>query len=85
MMSQPLVAETYEKKGASRERLAIDMENSAIILAAVIPWNLACSIPHEMLGAGPGAVPYTVLMFMIPLCHALTGKWLMGEKRERTT
>ncbi len=87
MMGQPLVKRAYEKKGASREQLAVDLENSAIVLAAVIPWNIACSIPHQMLGAGPGAVPYTVLMFMIPLCHALTGKWFMGAKRvaERNT
>ncbi len=84
MMSQPLMKRAYEQQGASREHLAVDLENSAIVLAAVIPWNLACSIPHQMLGAGPGAVPYTVLMFMIPLCHALTLKWLMGGKERNT-
>ena len=55
MMSQPLMKRAYEQQGASREHLAVDLENSAIVLAAVIPWNLACSIPHQMLGAGPGA------------------------------
>ena len=33
-----------------------------------------------MLGVGAGAVPYSVLLYMIPLCYALTKKWFVSRK-----
>ena len=78
MLGAPLLQDAYESQGADRNRLALDLENSSIVLASVIPWNIACSIPLQMLGAGSGAVLYTVLPYMIPLCYGLT---LMGRRR----
>ena len=33
----------------------MDIENSGILIAGLIPWSIACSIPLAMLGAGNGA------------------------------
>ena len=30
----------------------------------------------QMLDAGPDAIPYMVLLYMIPLCYGVSKKWL---------
>ncbi len=57
----------YERAGKSREDLAADIENSAILLPALIPWCLPCSVPLAVLGASYAAVPYAVYVYAVPL------------------
>lgn len=76
MMGEPLLRDAYKERQISREEMAVDLENSGIVLAALIPWNIAGSIPLQMLGVGPAAIPCMVLLYMIPLCHGLTKKWI---------
>ena len=74
VLGEQLLSGVYEKKGSSREELAIDIENSGIVLAPAIPWNIAGSIPLGMMGVSAAAIPYAVLLYMIPLCYGLTKK-----------
>ena len=76
MMAYPLLRGIYEDLGHGNAELALDVENSGIVMAALIPWNIAGSVPLQMLDAGPGAIPYMVLLYMIPLCYGLSKKWL---------
>ena len=76
MMAYPLLRDVYERCGRGNEELALDVENSGIVMAALIPWNIAGSVPLQMLDAGSGAIPYMVLLYMIPLCYGLTKKWM---------
>ena len=76
MMAYPLLRDVYERLGHGKEELALDVENSGIVMAALIPWNIAGSVPLQMLDAGSGAIPYMVLLYMIPLCYGLSKKWL---------
>ena len=57
-----------------REELAMDIENSGILIAGLIPWSIACSIPLAMLGADASALPYALLLWLIPLCYLFTKK-----------
>ncbi len=68
MMGEQLLGRTY----GDREELAMDIENSGILIAGLIPWSIACSIPLAMLGAGPGAIPYALLLWLIPICYLFT-------------
>ena len=70
IMVQQLMGRTY----ASREELAMDIENSVILIAGLIPWSIACSIPLSMLGSGPEALPYAFLLWLIPACYLFTKK-----------
>lgn len=74
MMAQQMLGGVYKTEGRSREEEAVDIENSGIVLSAAIPWNIACSIPLAMLGVNAGAIPYAILLYMIPLCYGLTKK-----------
>ena len=68
MMGAQLLENAYD----DREELAIDIENSGILIAGLVPWSIACSIPLAMLGAGNGAIPYAVLLWLIPVCYLFT-------------
>ena len=71
MMGAQLLERTYD----DREELAMDIENSGILIAGLVPWSIACSIPLAMLGAGSGALLYAFLLWMIPICYFFTKKW----------
>ena len=68
MMGEQLLGRAY----ADREELAMDIENSGILIAGLIPWSIACSIPLAMLGSDAGAIPYALLLWLIPLCYLFT-------------
>ena len=71
ILSEQLLGRCY----SSREELAMDIENSGIMTAGLIPWSIACSIPLSMLGADSRAVPYAVLLWSTPLCYFFTRRW----------
>lgn len=74
IMCSDLLGKPYEKQGAESNELAIDMENSLIVIAGLVPWAIACAVPLKMLGAGISALPYAVLLYLIPLCYIFTKK-----------
>ena len=66
MMGEQVLGGAYQ----DREELAMDIENSGILIAGLIP----CSIPLAMLGADASALPYALLLWLIPLCYLFTKK-----------
>jgi len=71
MLSHQLMDSNYRNK----EELALDIENSGIMIAGLIPWCIACSVPLSMLGANAAAVPYGCLLWLTPLCYLFTKKF----------
>ncbi len=74
ILNAQILGQVYKAKGASSENLAIDIENSVITLSGVIPWSIACTVPLGILGVGPEAIPYSVLLYIIPLSYFFTKK-----------
>ena len=72
MLDQQLLQPAYDRIGASREEMAIDISNSGMIMAGLIPWSIAVAIPLSMLGVGAGALPYALLLYVLPVCYGLT-------------
>ena len=71
MMGAQLLGGSYD----NREELAMDIENSGIMIAGLIPWSIACSIPLAMLGAGNGAILYALLLWLVPGCYLFTKRF----------
>ena len=84
MMGAAMLRDAYEKRGASREELAIDLENSGIVTAGLIPWSIANSIPLAMLGASANATLYAALLYLIPICYLFTKRWFYPGKEVLT-
>ena len=82
VVAPQLLEETYRQEGGGDDELALDIENSGIILSPLIPWNIAGSIPLAMLGADASAIPFAVLLYMIPLCYLLTKRRVFPAKGE---
>ena len=74
IMLQQLMGKVYEQRGASNEELAMDIANTGVVLAGLVPWCIACAVPLQMLGVGLEALPYAALLYMIPLCYLFTKK-----------
>ena len=88
VVSTQLLEDTYTEQGRSKEELALDIENSGIVMSPLIPWNISGSIPLAMLGAGLSAIPYEILLYAIPLCYFLTKRRVFppkGDDKHDTT
>ena len=72
IMCNDLLGKPYKTRGADAYELAMDIENSVIIISPLIPWCIASTVPLGMLGVGMGAIPYAVLLYLVPLCYIFT-------------
>jgi len=75
LMSEQLLSPSYRAKGASRTEQALDIANSGVMLAGLVPWSIALTVPLSMLGVGLEAVPYAALLYLIPLCYLFTKRF----------
>lgn len=74
MMSSDLLKKPYLSQGGTNQELAIDIENSCIVLAGVVPWCIACSVPLSMMQVGYSAMPYAFFMYIMPISYIFTKK-----------
>lgn len=48
------------------EQLAVDLENTAVVLAPLVPWNIAGLVPATLLMTDWQFIPYAVYLYLIP-------------------
>lgn len=76
MLTHQFQHKIYERNALSPAQLALDMENTVILLSAVIPWNIAVAVPLAALSADSGAILYAFYLFLVPLANLFTRKIL---------
>lgn len=74
LMCANLMSEPYERLGGTKEELAIDMENSVILIACMVPWSIGCSVPLAIMGVTPVSVLFAWYMWLVPLTYLFTKK-----------
>jgi len=74
LMCNDLLKKPYLDEGGTNEELAIDMENSVILIACMIPWSIGCSVPLSFFDVGPKAVLFAFYMWLVPICYWFTKK-----------
>ena len=74
LMCNDLMEKPYLDGGGSRQELAIDLENSVILIACSIPWAIGCSVPLSFFGVGPRAMLYAFFMYLVPISYLFTKK-----------
>jgi len=67
ILTNHLMRGIYSENGLSNTALAIDIEDSSIVVAALIPWNIAVAVPMIMLSVGVSCIPYAVFLYILPL------------------
>lgn len=56
------------------QRLAIHLENTVIIISALIPWSIACSAFLAIIKAPISSVPVACYLYLIPIWNYITSK-----------
>lgn len=64
---------------SDKKKFALVLENTAILLSAMIPWNTAVSVPLATLEIPPESILFASFLYIVPLWNGLTT--LKTEKR----
>lgn len=52
-------------------RLALYIEDTAIVLAALVPWSIACAVPLDSIGAPTSSILAASFLYLLPLWSML--------------
>ncbi|MDF5723986.1 MAG: Na+/H+ antiporter NhaC family protein [Rhizonema sp. PD37] len=75
LLTQQLMREKYEREQLDGYQLATDIENTAVVLSPLIPWNIAGLVPATILMTDSGFIPYAVYLYFIPLFNFIHFKF----------
>ncbi len=71
LLTQQLVEKKYQEKEQGNYQLAIDLENTVVVIAPLIPWNIAGLVPATILMTDPGFIPFAFYLYLLPLINLL--------------
>ncbi len=71
ILTHQLFEKIYPPDRSGQHRLALDLENSVILIAALVPWSIAGAVPAAALTADAGFIPYAVYIYLVPLSNLL--------------
>lgn len=75
LLTQQIVQPRYAAAHLASEQLAVDIENSAVVIAPLIPWNIASLVPATLILTGASFIPCAVYLYLLPLWH-----WGLGSR-----
>lgn len=55
-------------------RFANNLEDSAVLIAPLVPWSIACAVPLTAVGAPGYSVLFAVFLYLLPLCDLVLKK-----------
>ena len=70
LLTQQLCGDLYQKN----EQAAIDLEDTAVILPAMLPWNITASVPLTAIGAPTASILLACYLYLLPLWRLITSK-----------
>lgn len=74
ILTHMLVKKSYVQNNINKDRLALDIEDSAIIIAPLIPWNIAALVPLATLNAGTSSIIFAFYLYLIPIIKLINLK-----------
>lgn len=76
VLTGQMMGESFRRSGKDGLLLSQALGNTAIVLAAVVPWSIAGSVPLEAMGVSALAFPFSFFLFAAPVCD-----WLCHRKQ----
>ena len=67
IMCRQVMERCYGDTPGERQALMLDIENSIITIAALVPWCIASSVPIRLLGCGIAAIPFAAYLYLVPV------------------
>lgn len=69
-LSIMLTSQLYGPLQKSNKKLALELEDSAVLTAAAVPWSIASLVVLQVSGNAPAAsIAFAFFLFLVPLCH----------------
>ena len=83
LLTEQIMRPHYEQHYQNRanSQLALAIEDTATVVAPLVPWNIAGLIPATVLAVGPGFIPYMVYLLLLPLFSVLRKRSPIPTKR----
>jgi Na+:H+ antiporter, NhaC family len=78
MMTDVLNSKAYENNGLDEYSRAVDLENTSVLISALIPWNLSLLLPMTILGTDYSCLPYLSYIYILPLWNLI---FLWGKEK----
>lgn len=70
-LSSILTYQLHKDAAANNYQLAIDLENSTIVVAGLVPWSIACAVPLATVGAPDASIWFAFYLYLLPLYNLL--------------
>jgi Na+:H+ antiporter, NhaC family len=68
VMTSEIMKDCYNE--GNKDQFALHIENSGILIAALIPWNIAALVPTTTMGVSPGGyIPYAFYLYILPITY----------------
>ena len=71
LLTQQLMHKIYDENGYTKEDLALDIENTAVMISELFPWSIAIAVPLATLSADAKAIPFAVYLYLVPLINII--------------
>ncbi len=81
IMSRQFMSKCYGDTDEERIELMMDIESSIVVIAGLVPWSIACSVPLAMMGADFRSVLFSIYLYTVPICWFIQKK-LINKKRK---
>lgn len=69
LLTQQLMETKYKENEKGNDDLALDLENTVVVISPLIPWNIAGLVPATILMTDAGFIPYAFYLYLIPLLN----------------
>ena len=81
VLSHHFMHKKYAENNIDNYQLAVDLENTGVVIAALIPWNIAALVPITTMGVdSAGYIPYASYLYLIPIVNILYLKYSEVKK-----
>lgn len=57
---------------ADKSKMALNLEDTAVVVAALVPWSIACAVPLASIGAPPASIAFACFLYLLPLWRLFT-------------
>ncbi len=65
-----------------KEKLALDLEDTAVVIAPLIPWSIAGTVPLAAVGAPLSGLLFAFYLYLLPLWRA-AGSFAAARKQSK--
>lgn len=78
MLSDVLNQKSYKNNNIDNYSRALDLENTSVLISALIPWNLSLLLPMTILGVDYSCMPFLFYIYILPIWNFL---YLYGKQK----